>query len=129
MRGWYLRLHKGHSIKNAELKAARTREVEIGKFLSAEHDTLNLRDPTNHCVKILDYFRDSIDPGVEYIVMPLLRPFNDPTLGFVGEVVDFVTQVIEVGIHCHLCGIKFTGILRERASFIASWSLTGMMLF
>jgi hypothetical protein len=29
--------------------------------------------------------------------MPLLRPFDDPEFGAVGEVVDFVTQMLEVG--------------------------------
>ena len=99
-------------------------EVEIGRFLSTKH---MLHDPTNHCVEILDYFRDSIDPEVEYIVMPLLRPFNDPAFCVIGEVVDFVTQVIEVSIPLHLYGIDFTGILRERALSIANWSLMGML--
>jgi hypothetical protein len=30
------------------------------------------------------------------IVMPLLRPFDDPPFDTIGEVVDFITQVAEV---------------------------------
>jgi hypothetical protein len=61
-----------------------------------------LRDPTNHCVPILDSFSDPVFPRVDYIVMPALRPFNDPEFCFIGEVVDFVTQLLEVGVTCRL---------------------------
>ena len=30
--------------------------------------------------------------------MPPLRPYDDPEVGFVGEVIDFVTQILEVRI-------------------------------
>jgi hypothetical protein len=78
------------------LELARGDEVNIGRYLSTKE---MLRDATNHCVPILDSFRDSILPDVEYIVMPVLRPYNDPEFSFVGEVVDFVTQVLEVRIY------------------------------
>ncbi|KAF5388388.1 hypothetical protein D9615_000863 [Tricholomella constricta] len=69
-----------------------TDEVKIAKYLSSAE---MLRDSKNHCVHILDHFRDPILPKVEYIVMPPLRPYSDPEFGAVGEVVDFVTQMIE----------------------------------
>jgi hypothetical protein len=72
----------------------RTDEVKIGTFLSTEQ---MLRNPTNHCVPIWDSFCDPVLPNVEYIVIPVLRPYNDPPFGAIGEVVDFVTQLIEVG--------------------------------
>jgi hypothetical protein len=75
-------------------------EVEIGRYLSTEY---MLRDSTNHCVPILDYFRDPTDLAIEYIVMPILRPFNDPPFCVIGEAVDFVSQVLEVSIHVVLC--------------------------
>jgi hypothetical protein len=71
-------------------------EVKIGGYLSAEK---MLRDATNHCVPILDSFRDPVLQDVEYIVMPVLRAFDNPEFCSVGEVVDFVTQLLEVGIH------------------------------
>jgi hypothetical protein len=77
----------------------RTHEVRIGRYLSTQQ---MLRHPTNHCVPILDSFLDPILPDVEYIVMPALRPFKDPEFCFVGEVVDFVTQLLEVSISCCL---------------------------
>ncbi|KAF5388385.1 hypothetical protein D9615_000860 [Tricholomella constricta] len=66
-----------------------TDEVKIATFLSS------IRDAKNHCVQISDAFRDPVLPKVEYIVMPSLRPFYNPEFGAVGEVVDFVTQMIE----------------------------------
>ena len=75
------------------LEVARPDEVDIGKHLSTDE---MLRDATNHCVPILDSFWDPALPDVEYIVMPALRPYNDPEFCFIGEVVDFVTQLLEV---------------------------------
>jgi hypothetical protein len=94
--------------KTDDFKFARM-EVEIGRYLSTEH---MLRDPTNHCVPIMDNFQDPTDPTIEYIVMPFLRPFNDPAFGVIGEVVDFVSQVLEVRIHVLLCDMFSTYIVR-----------------
>jgi hypothetical protein len=101
-------------------KIPRTNETKIARYLSSEQ---MLRHPTNHCVPILDYFEDPVDPDVEYIVMPALRPFNDPEFRFVGEVVDFVTQLLEVGIlllfHASISlvpGTKFHASPSSRAS-------------
>ncbi|KII93044.1 hypothetical protein PLICRDRAFT_170840 [Plicaturopsis crispa FD-325 SS-3] len=67
-------------------------EVEIAKFLSSPA----LRgDPYNHCVPILDVFSDPVTPDRTYIVMPNLRPFNDPEFMFFGEVLDFVGQTLQ----------------------------------
>ncbi|GLB34243.1 putative protein kinase [Lyophyllum shimeji] len=78
-----------------------TDEVKIAKYLSSDE---MLRDSRNHCVPIWDSFRDPTIPKVEYIVMPPLRPYEDPEFGAVGEVVDFVTQMIEgmMFMHKHL---------------------------
>jgi hypothetical protein len=37
--------------------------------------------------------------------MPSLRPYNDPEFCFIGEVVDFVTQLLEVRITCCLYAV------------------------
>ncbi|KAF5387969.1 hypothetical protein D9615_000850 [Tricholomella constricta] len=77
-----------------------TDEVKIAKYLSS---AAMLRDPMNHCVPIWDSFKDPILPKVEYIVMPSLRSYDEPEFGAVGEVVDFVTQMLEV-IMDFICG-------------------------
>ncbi|KAG5642138.1 hypothetical protein DXG03_003568 [Asterophora parasitica] len=78
-----------------------TDEVKIATFLSTM-----VRDPRNHCVEIIESFRDPILSKVEYMVMPSLRSFNDPEFGAVGEVVDFVTQMLEV--HLSSAPVFFT---------------------
>jgi hypothetical protein len=52
-----------------------------------------VEEARNHCVPILDTF---IDEDIVYIVMPLLRPFNDPPFLAVAEVIDFIDQLVEV---------------------------------
>jgi hypothetical protein len=86
---------KIYDSDSPDMRIGRTDETNIGRYLSTER---MLRHPTNHCVPILDYFVDPVLPDVEYIVMPVLRPFNNPEFRFIGEVVDFVTQLLEVGV-------------------------------
>jgi hypothetical protein len=71
------------------------KEADIAKYFSSPE---LLQEPTNHSVPILDVFRDPSAPDFEYLVMPLLRPFDDPEFQVIGEVVDFVTQILEVGV-------------------------------
>lgn len=78
------------------LDMASVDEAKIGRYLSTE---VMLRDPANHCVPILDSFLDPVLPDVEYIVMPVLRSFDNPEFSFIGEVVEFVTQLLEVSTH------------------------------
>ncbi|EPQ58920.1 hypothetical protein GLOTRDRAFT_35157 [Gloeophyllum trabeum ATCC 11539] len=70
-----------------------TPEIGIASFLSSEQYR---HDPRNHCVPILDVFHDLLEPDKAFMVMPLLRPFNDPEFGAIGEVFDFVAQTLEV---------------------------------
>lgn len=73
----------------------KTDELEIGRYLVPDRSQ-SPRTRRDHCVPILGAFRDPVCPDVSYIVMPLLRAFDDPEFGAVGEVVDFVTQLLEV---------------------------------
>ena len=54
------------------------------------------RDPRNHCVPLLDILEMPLN-GQKLLVMPFLRPFNDPGFQTFGEFVAFVTQICEVG--------------------------------
>lgn len=51
---------------------------------------------TNHCVPILDILSSNVEPEFDFIVMPFLRPFNDPPFLSVNEVLDFMRQTLEV---------------------------------
>ena len=52
-------------------------EMRIGTFFSRAEKT---NDPRNHCIPILDSFADEHDPDMSYIVMPLMRPIDDPPI-------------------------------------------------
>lgn len=67
-------------------------EVRIASRLGSSE---NRKDERNHCVPILAIFPDDREPWYQYIVMPVLRPFNEPNFTSFGEVVDFVNQTLE----------------------------------
>ncbi|KDQ64118.1 hypothetical protein JAAARDRAFT_27741 [Jaapia argillacea MUCL 33604] len=77
-------------------------ETEIARFLTSDS---HQRDPKNHCVPILDTFSDPLEPGRAFIVMPLLRPFDDPEFAHIGEVLDFVGQTLEGIGFIHKMGV------------------------
>ncbi|KAM5537890.1 hypothetical protein V8D89_008366 [Ganoderma adspersum] len=74
------------SIKHTRLD---TKEIEIARFLCS------IRDGQNHSVSLLEVMEDPQEPGMCFMVMPYLLPFNDPEFEAVGEVVDFVNQTLE----------------------------------
>ena len=75
--------------------SANSEEVELGRFLSSR-EMLAKKD--NHCVPLLDDFQDDDEPNKHFIVMSLLRQFDDPPFYAVKEVVDFIEQTLRVGI-------------------------------
>ena len=54
-----------------------------------------VRDPRNHCVPLLDIL-DMPQNGQKLLVMPFLRPFQNPRFQTYGEFVAFFTQICEV---------------------------------
>ena len=68
-------------------------EYRIAQLLTQE-DWVN--DPRNHCVPTVKLFEDHNNNQVSYIVMPFLRPINDPPFESVKEIIDFVDQILEV---------------------------------
>lgn len=73
-------------------------EVTIARRLSSKE---LLRDPSNHCVPVLDVFDDPFDTSKALMVMPYLRPFDDPEFRTIGEVMDFISQTLEVSAFAH----------------------------
>ncbi|KAI0828174.1 kinase-like protein [Trametes gibbosa] len=67
-----------------------TGELDIMKFLSAFED-----DNTNHTVPLLAVLPDPFDKQLSLMVMPFLRPFDDPEFTTIGEVVEFIDQMVE----------------------------------
>ncbi|KAI0629604.1 kinase-like domain-containing protein [Trametes polyzona] len=63
-------------------------EIQISQFISS------ICRPDDHCVAILEVLPDPLDNQMSLLVMPYLRPYNDPELQAVGDVVEFVSQVL-----------------------------------
>lgn len=70
-------------------------ESRIALYLS---DNTFRRAPQNHCVPIIDYFEDSDDPSISYLVMPFLSSVDGPPFETVGDEVEFCDQILEVGV-------------------------------
>ncbi|CAL1712395.1 unnamed protein product [Somion occarium] len=70
-------------------------EVKIARLVSSPQV---VRNPANHCVSVLDILPDPVFPDKALMVMPYLRPFNDPPFNAIGEAVEFVKQTLE-GLH------------------------------
>jgi len=70
----------------------RQQELEISRRLSSFELK---REPRNHCVDLLDTIELSDARDRKLIVMPLLRPFDDPHFRTYGEFVAFFTQISE----------------------------------
>ena len=83
------RISDGRLVYIKEVKTG-DQESRLAMMLAA------LDDPANHSVPILDSFVDFADESVSYIVMPFLRLSDNPPFDTVGEVVDFVDQILEV---------------------------------
>ncbi|KZT74482.1 hypothetical protein DAEQUDRAFT_701868 [Daedalea quercina L-15889] len=58
-------------------------------------------DPANHAVPILDTFEDEENEYISYLVMPLLRHIDDPPMTAVGDVVEFIDQILEGLVFLH----------------------------
>ncbi|KAH9935120.1 kinase-like protein [Epithele typhae] len=64
-------------------------EIRILKYIESQ------RDPTCHCVTILETLPDPFDRHLTLMFLPLLRRYNDPEFCAVGEVISFIDQSIE----------------------------------
>ena len=81
---------------DGELVAIKSCTNDSQEIVIAQYVT-SLQDPRNHCVQMLDVFPDPMDSDVTLMVMPFLRPCNDPAFETIGEMTDFIDQTIEVG--------------------------------
>ena len=59
----------------------------------------------NHCVRVYEVF---CDEEYEFIVMPLLRKFDEPPFETVEQAIDFVSQTLEVRLR-----LKFQMMIPE----------------
>ncbi|KAI8968722.1 kinase-like protein [Trametes punicea] len=70
-------------------------ELHIAQFFASLHDD------DNHCVPIHEILSDPYDPDLALMVMPYLRPCNNPEFGTVGDVIQFVDQTLQGLVFMH----------------------------
>jgi len=85
------------------------RQIKITEYFSTRRMT---EDSRNHVVPLYDVFVDALTPHIQYMVMPVLRRFDDPEFITVGEVVEFISQVLEVRRSCSDFGYHLTHATR-----------------
>jgi AAA+ ATPase superfamily predicted ATPase len=68
-------------------------EIPICEMLNTPERRNN---PRNHAVELLDRFTNEKYKNEEFIVMPVLVPFDFPPFVSIDEVADFINQVLEV---------------------------------
>ncbi|KAH9983844.1 kinase-like domain-containing protein [Russula vinacea] len=73
-------------------------ELEIGQYLSSPG---LLHDSHNHCVPLLEILELPEAPEQKLIVMPFLRPFDNPRFQTFGEFVSFFTQICDGLLFMH----------------------------
>ncbi|KAI0039017.1 hypothetical protein FA95DRAFT_1658502 [Auriscalpium vulgare] len=81
--------------KMVYIKRVQTGDLESRIAIRLSSEPLR-SDPRNHSVPILDTFVDSDDSQISYIVMPFLRPMDWPEIDYIGELLDFGEQILEV---------------------------------
>ena len=87
-------------------------EADIAVYLSSSPLA---SDPRNHCCPVLEVLHDPYDADMQYIVMPLLKNFQDPKFVTVGEAVEFFRQAFEVGIRSDQSLSLFADSVHSRA--------------
>lgn len=71
------------------------READTALFLSSG---LLASDPRNHCAPVWEVLEVPHNHALCIIVMPLLRPCEDPEIWTLGEVAELLRQMIEVHV-------------------------------
>ena len=76
--------------------ATDSEELRIAKSLVQDEW---VSDPRNHCVPVTKVFKDYNDPSVSYMVMPFLRPMDNPPFESNKEIIAFADQILEVAVN------------------------------
>jgi len=84
-------------------------ETEITRFFTTEPWSSH---PRNHCVPLYDAFDVPELDDTTILVIPLLRPFNDPRFESVGEAVEFFRQMFEGLQFMHQCHVAHRDCMR-----------------
>ncbi|CAL1706278.1 unnamed protein product [Somion occarium] len=77
-------------------------EIDMNRYFSSEPLKSH---PRNHCIQIYDVLAVPDDEDIFIMVMPLLRPCDDPRFETIGEVMEFLRQVFEGMQFLHQCRV------------------------
>jgi hypothetical protein len=80
-------------IKGVRSKNHRYEEA-IATYLSPDPSGTS-ENLENHCVPILDVLKRPGEDEDVFLVMPLLRPWDNPEFETIGEAVEFIRQLFE----------------------------------
>ena len=89
-----IKLPHGEPVMLKRVNKLHSKEFEVITTLSSPPLA---KDSRNHCVPVYDVFGVPDDGNLRILVLPLLRKYNDPPFDTVGEAVDCLRQVLEVG--------------------------------
>lgn len=74
-------------------------EREISEYFSTD---VLAADPRNHCIPVYEVLEVPDDADMIILVMPFMRLWDlTPKFMTIGEVIDFLTQIFEAGVHAH----------------------------
>ena len=68
-------------------------EADIALYFSSQ---ALASQSANHCVPVYEVFTLDSDDDTMIMVMPLLRPYSDPSFDTIGEAVECFRQLFEV---------------------------------
>ncbi|KAJ2986031.1 hypothetical protein NUW54_g9929 [Trametes sanguinea] len=85
-----------------------TQELNIAQYLNSLRGHAE-----NRTVPVLRVFEDPYDPRLAFMVMPYLRPCNDPPFLAVGEAIEFINQTLEGLAFMHKYNIAHRDIAVE----------------
>lgn len=80
-------------LKLVKKQAADIDEALILQYFSEEPQS---SDPRNHCIALLDALKIPNDHLHAIVVLPVLRPYDNPEFDTIGEGLDFLRQVMQV---------------------------------
>ncbi|KAH9888346.1 kinase-like domain-containing protein [Cubamyces lactineus] len=66
-----------------------SRELDIARFLAS------VGGSDHHCISVLEVLDDPLDSELSLLVMPYMRPYDNPEFQIVADVVDFAMQTLE----------------------------------
>ncbi|KAF8510642.1 kinase-like domain-containing protein [Hysterangium stoloniferum] len=87
----------------------RSEETRIGQLFSSPGLAT---DPRNHCVPIYEVIDGPNIEGMQFLVMPLLRPCLNPPFVTIGEAVEFFRQIFEGLSYMHELNIAHRDLHR-----------------